>query len=149
MPFTYNDREGFCNLINSYNGRIAAVVMEPIRNQYPENGFLEFVKSEVNKQGGVLIFDEVSSGFRLCCGGAHKVLGVEPDIITIGKAVSNGYPMAAVLGKSEIMQAVQETFISSTYWTDRIGLVASIATIKKYKENKVEEHINRIGKLVS
>lgn len=143
--FSYNDLERFHELMGRYRGQIAAVVMEPIRNTYPENGFLEKIRKETEDENIVLIFDEVSSGFRLCCGGAHLKLGVTPDIITMGKAMSNGYPMAAILGKAHYMKAAQDTFISSTYWTERIGLAASIATIKKYRDKKVDEHLEHIG----
>lgn len=146
--FSYNNFDRFMELINRYDGRIAAVVMESIRNTYPENNFLQKIRTETEKRGIVLIFDEVSAGFRLCCGGAHLVLGVTPDMITLGKALSNGYPMAAILGKENVMMAAQDTFISSTYWTERIGLSASIATIQKYRDKKVEKHLDHIGTIV-
>lgn len=146
--FSYNDLERFQELINKYEGKIAAVVMEPIRNQYPQDNFLQEIRRITAEKGIVLIFDEVSAGFRLCCGGAHLALGVTPDIITLGKALSNGYPMAAIIGKESIMKAAQDTFISSTYWTERIGLAASIATIKKYREHNVEKHLDAIGNAV-
>lgn len=143
--FNYNNIDRFHELMEKYKGRIAAVVMEPVRNIMPEKGFLEEIRKSTKEEGVVLLFDEVSAGFRLCCGGAHLVLGVEPDIITLGKAMSNGYPMGAIVGKREIMQAAQDTFISSTYWTERIGLVAAIATIKKYKKNHIEKRLDEIG----
>lgn len=146
--FSYNDMERFLELVDKYDGRIAAVVMEPIRNIYPQDNFLQQIRKITEEKGIVLIFDEVSAGFRLCCGGAHLALGVTPDLITLGKAMSNGYPMAAILGKQDVMQAAQDTFISSTYWTERIGLSAAITTIKKYKKNKVEKHLDYIGQTV-
>ncbi len=146
--FSYNDIERFQELIQKYNDKIAAVVMEPIRNVYPQDGFLSKIRKITEDKGIVLIFDEVSAGFRLCCGGAHLVLGVVPDMITMGKALSNGYPMSAILGKEYVMRAAQDTFISSTYWTERIGLAASIATIREYREKKVEKHLDHIGKMV-
>lgn len=146
--FTYNDFARFEELVRKYKGRIAAVVMEPIRNVYPQGNFLQKIREVTEKEGIILIFDEVSAGFRLCCGGSHLTFGVMPDIITLGKALSNGYPMAAVIGREKFMKAAQDTFISSTYWTERIGLAASIAVLKKYKEKKVDEHIKHIGALV-
>ncbi len=146
--FSYNDIEKFQELIQKYDGKIAAVVMEPIRNIYPKDDFLQKIRKITEERGIVLIFDEVSAGFRLCCGGAHLVLGVIPDMITMGKAMSNGYPMAVILGKKGVMHSAQDTFISSTYWTERIGLAASVATIRKYRKEKVDEHINKIGKSV-
>lgn len=146
--FSYNDIERFQELVRKYEGRIAAVVMEPIRNDYPQDGFLQNIRKITEEKGIILIFDEVSAGFRLCCGGAHLVLDVTPDMITMGKALSNGYPMAAILGKKDVMSSAQDTFISSTYWTERIGLAASVATIRKYREKKVEKHLDHIGMLV-
>lgn len=148
FPFFYNDKKGFDKLIEKYDGKIAAVIMEPIRNIFPEENFLEHIRQITIKKNIILIFDEISSGFRLCLGGSHLKMGVSPDIALFGKALSNGYPMASIIGKKEIMQAAQDTFISSTYWTDRVGLVASLATIKKYEKNKVEEVLNRNGTMI-
>lgn len=146
--FSYNDITRFEELVCKYKGRIAAVVMEPIRNVYPQENFLQKIREVTKEEGIALIFDEVSAGFRLCCGGSHLKLGVTPDMITLGKALGNGYPMAAVAGREKYMKAAQDTFISSTYWTERIGPTASIAEIKKYIEKKVDEHINHVGTLV-
>ena len=81
-------------------------------------------------------------------GGAHLVLGIEPDIAVFSKALGNGYPIAAIIGKPEIMDAAQKTFISSTNWTERTGFVAAIATIKKHKRLNVGNHLMKIGKMV-
>ena len=148
FPFAYNDIDAFNELINKYDGKIAAVIMEPIRNILPEEGFLEHIRSITKQKDIILIFDEVSAGFRLCPGGSHLKLGIEPDLALFGKAISNGFPMAAVIGRKVFMQAAQETFISSTYWTDRLGLAASLATIKKYKKNKVEIILDKNGSLI-
>ena len=94
------------------------------------------------------MFDEISAGFRLTTGGAHLLYGVEPDIAVFAKAISNGYPMAAIIGRRDVMQAAQKTFISSTYWTDRIGPAAALATIRKYQRCDVARHLDRIGRLV-
>jgi len=148
FPFTYNDKETFDELIQKYDGQIAAVIMEPIRNFYPKDGFLEHIREITTQKNIVLIFDEISAGFRLCLGGSHLKLGIKPDIALFGKALSNGYPMGAVIGKAEVMQAAQDTFISSLYWTDRVGLKASLATIEKYKKYKVDEILNRNGEVI-
>lgn len=147
-PFQYNDLDTFKQIVLENKDQIAAVVMEPIRNIYPQDGFLQTIRDITLQEGIILIIDEVSSGFRLTCGGAHLELGVEPDMAVFAKAMSNGYPMSAVIGKKNIMDSAQTTFISSTYWTERTGLCAAIATIKKYKREKVELHLNRIGKMV-
>lgn len=148
FPFAYNDKKSFDELIEKYDGKIAAVIMEPLRNSYPEDGFLEHIREVTKQKNIVLIFDEISAGFRLCLGGSHRLFNIEPDIAIFGKALSNGYPMAAIIGRKDVMQAAQDTFISSTYWTDRIGLVASLATIKKYKENSVEKFLDKNGTLI-
>ena len=98
--------------------------------------------------GAVLVFDEVSSGFRLTTGGAHLTLNIEPDIAVFAKAISNGYPMAAIIGRDEVMKAVEQTFISSTNWTDRIGPVAALATLHKHQKLNVSSHLSEIGKSV-
>ena len=148
IPFNYNDAKGFLNLVDKYKNKIGTVVIEPVRNYYPEKGFLETIKEITEKLKIVLVFDEVTSGWRLNLGGAHLKFGVNPDLAVFAKGISNGYPMAAIIGKSEVMEAVQETFISSTYWTERIGPVAALATIKKMKERNVPYHLINIGKRV-
>lgn len=148
IPFNYNDSKGFLSLIHEYKNEISAVVMEPIRNYYPKEGFLETIRETTKKLGIVLIFDEITSAWRQNIGGAHLDLGVYPDIAVFAKAISNGYPMAAVMGKSEVMGVAQDTFISSTYWTERIGPVAALATINMLKEKNVPEHLINIGRQV-
>jgi len=148
IPFAYNDTQEFIKQFNKHRMQLGAVVIEPIRNHFPDKDFLETIREETQKAKIPLIFDEVTSGFRLALGGAHLVLGIEPDVAVFAKGISNGYPMAAVIGKKEIMQAAQETFISSTNWTDRIGPTAALATIRKVKKNNLIEHLNSIGKLI-
>jgi glutamate-1-semialdehyde aminotransferase len=147
-PFKYNDIESFLKFFEKYKDNIAAVVMEPIRNEYPQEEFISTIKSKTKSINAVLIVDEITAGWRLNIGGAHLKLGIEPDIAVFGKAISNGFPMGAIIGKKEIMDIAQETFISSTYWTDRIGFVSSIATIKKILNENIIEHLNTIGKKV-
>jgi glutamate-1-semialdehyde 2,1-aminomutase len=146
IPFQYNRLDQLQAIFDQHPGEVAAVVMEPIRNEIPDPGFLEAVKALAKSNGAVLVFDEVSSGFRLTTGGAHRVLGVEPDVAVFAKAMSNGYPMSAIIGRQEVMEVVERTFISSTYWTDRIGPAASLATIGKYRRENVSDHLEKIGK---
>jgi len=93
----------------------------------------------------VLIFDEITSGMRLNTGGAHLLYGVCPDMAVFAKAISNGYPMAAIIGNASVMQAAQNTFISSTYWTERIGPAAALATLRKHQRCEVSHHLIRMG----
>ncbi len=95
IPFRYNDLQSFENLIQTYRGKIAAVIMEPIRNFYPQPGFLEKIREDTKREGIVLIMDEVSSGFRLNCGGAHLKFGIEPDLGKIGQRVQEGWKKLA------------------------------------------------------
>ena len=148
IPFHYNDIDEFIKLLEIYDKKIAAVVMEPIRNDYPENGFLDIIRKKTNEKGIVLVFDEITAGFRLCIGGSHKVLGVEPDIAVFGKAMTNGYPLSAIIGKKEVMEASQGTFISSTFYTERIAFAATLKSIELYEKNKVWEKQIQYGKQI-
>lgn len=144
IPFNYNRINELEHIINT-NADIGLIVMEPIRNNEPENNFLSSVRKLADEINAVLIFDEITSGWRLNVGGAHALYNVEPDIAVYGKAMSNGFPMAAIVGKRDVMDAAQSTFISSTYWTERIGPTASIATINKMQDKNVPRHLINIG----
>jgi glutamate-1-semialdehyde aminotransferase len=148
LPFLYNDWEGFLALAAKYEGQIAAVVMEPIRNDYPIDGFLQKIRYYTEQNGIVLVFDEITAGFRLTCGGSHLALGVNPDIAVFAKGMGNGYPLSAIIGRSSIMTAAQETFISSTFWTERVGLCGALASITYFQEHEVEKHLESVGKRV-
>ena len=146
--FKYNDREGFQEVIDKVGDKVAAVVMEPCRYNDPEPGFLEFVREKTHKCGALMIFDEITIGWRLTYGGSHLKLGVDPDIAFFAKAMGNGYPVGAVIGTKEAMEGAQKSFISSTYWTESIGPVAALATLKKMQEVNAHEHAARIGSMV-
>lgn len=124
---------------------LAAIVMEPTRGVDPEPGFLEGVRERATKLGVPLIFDEISSGWRLCVGGAHRLYGVNPDMAVFAKAMGNGFAMGAVIGTRAIMQASQESFISSTYWTEGVGPAAAVAAIKKMMRVDVPKHLKWLG----
>ncbi len=148
FPFNYNDIDGFMKSARKHKGKIAAVVMEPIRNYPPCKGFLEMIRKAAYDSGIIFIFDEITAGFRLTAGGAHLKFGVIPDIAVFAKGMSNGYPMAAVIGTADVMEAAQDTFISSTYWTERTGPAAALAAIHKIKEKNVSAHLIAAGKIV-
>lgn len=148
LPFRYNHLEDLNAIVAQHESELAAIVMEPIRDQAPPPGFLEGVRKTASAIGAVLIIDEVSAGFRLITGGAHLRFNLEPDMAVFAKAISNGYPMAAIIGRSAVMEAAQNTFISSTYWTERIGPVAALATIRKHQSHDVSSHLNRMGEMV-
>lgn len=145
IPFQYNDFEELKSLASSANGEIAAIVMEPVRSTEPAIGFLESVRKLATEIGAVLIFDEISSGFRYEVGGYHLRTAVDPDIAVFAKAMSNGYAMAAIVGSSGVMQAVTSSFVSSTYWTERIGPAAAIATITKLRNRQVVGRLRELG----
>ena len=145
LPFNYNQIDSLARIIEQQGARLAAVVMEPTRNAEPVPGFLEGVRELCDKVGATLIFDEISIGWRLVVGGSHLRFGVQPDIAVFAKAIGNGHPMAAILGSANVMQAAQESFISSTYWTESIGPTAALATIRKMQRENVPEHVAMIG----
>ena len=145
LIFHYNQEEEFEALVKENRGKIAAVIMEPIRNDYPNPGYLEKIREITEAEGIVLIFDEITAGFRLCPGGSHLKLGVNPDIAVFAKAMTNGYPVSAIVGKRDVMEAAQETFISSTFWTERIALASALESIRCYQKYKVDEVQSRVG----
>lgn len=147
-PFNYNALDELEAVAKKRSDRIAAVVMEPVRGSEPEPGFLEGVRALCDRIGAVLIFDEITTGFRKTTGGVHLTLSVKPDIAVFAKAMANGFPMSAIIGIRNIMEAAQSTFISSTAWTERVGPVAALATIRKHRDRNVAHHICNIGDAV-
>jgi glutamate-1-semialdehyde aminotransferase len=142
-PFEYNDIEALERI--AAENDLAALVMEPIRYVQPEDGFLEQVRAVADREGVPLIVDEITAGFRVGSGGYHTELGLEPDMAVYGKALGNGYPISAVVGKDYVMDRAQESFISSTFWTERIGPTAALATIEKFESECVGDHLVSIG----
>jgi glutamate-1-semialdehyde aminotransferase len=147
-PFHYNNTKEFVNLFNLYKNQIAAIVMEPIRNDMPDPNFMKSIIEACHKNNVVLLFDEITAGFRLCPGGSHLVLGYEPDMAVFAKGMTNGYPLSAIIGKKEIMDVAQETFISSTFYTERVSLAAAYKTIDIYERERVWEKQSYYGQMV-
>ncbi|NCC58620.1 MAG: aminotransferase class III-fold pyridoxal phosphate-dependent enzyme, partial [Synergistales bacterium] len=148
FPFRFNRIDELKEIVSHHGADLAAVVLEPIRNDPPTEGFVRGVRELADSCGAVLIIDEISSGFRMNTGGAHLSLGYEPDIAVFSKSLGNGYPIGAVIGKSAVMQSAQKTFISSTCWTERTGPAAAIATIRKHRRENVGEHLTQLGQSV-
>jgi len=148
VTFRSNDWDRFRGIIEQYGSRLAAVVMEPARYNDPEPGFLEYVRQGAHKCGALLVFDEITIGWRLILGGAHLKFGVKPDIAVFAKSLGNGHPIAAVIGTSKAMDGANTSFISSTYWTESVGPVAALATLKKMRNMDVPSHIAHIGSIV-
>jgi glutamate-1-semialdehyde 2,1-aminomutase len=146
--FPFNDRDAFQALLHQHGTKLAAVIMETCRSQEPDPGFLEYVREGAHRVGALLIMDEISIGLRLHCGGAHLKFGIEPDMAVFAKALGNGHPMAAVIGTRQAMAGAQNSFISSTYWTEGVGPVAALATLQKMQAVDVPSHIARVGSRV-
>ena len=143
FPFNYNRYDELETLVNAHD--IGVIKMEVVRNQGPEDNFLHKVRQLATDRGIVLIFDECTSGFRETFGGLHKKYGVEPDMAMFGKALGNGYAITATIGRREIMEAAQSTFISSTFWTERIGPTAALKTLEVMERLQSWDTITRIG----
>ena len=146
IPFIYNDFDSFDKAVS--DDQIGTVIMEVIRNSEPVPDFLEHVRQVTLEKGIVLIFDECTSGFRETFGGIHKKYGVIPDLATFGKALGNGYAITAVIGNTEVMKSTNDSFISSTFWTERIGSVAALKTLEVMEKTKSWEILPEIGGLV-
>ena len=146
FPFEYNNLIQLKELLEENLGEVACIIMEPTRFKQPEKGFLEGVRKLADKSGCLLIFDEVITGFRMAKGGAQEYYGVTPDLATFAKAIANGYSLAVVAGKRDIMEAQADNFISSTYWSDCTVLAAGLATLNEIKEKPVLETINKMGR---
>lgn len=143
FPFNYNNYAELEALVNAHD--IGVIKMEVVRNKGPEDNFLHKVRKLATDRGIVLIFDECTSGFRQTFGGLHKMYDVEPDMAMFGKALGNGYAITATIGRREIMEAAQSTFISSTFWTERIGPTAALKTLEVMDRLKSWDTITQTG----
>ena len=146
LTFNYNDLDGLRQLVREHN--IGVIKMEVSRSLEPEVGFLKSVRKLATNENIVLIFDECTSGFRETFGGLHKKYGVEPDMAMFGKALGNGYAITATIGRREIMEAAQSTFISSTFWSERIGPSAGLKTLKIMEREKSWVQITETGRQI-
>ena len=145
IPFTYGDPEMVESLLQEHMGEVAAIMMEPARNKLPPPGYLEQIQELARRYGALLIFDEVSCGWRFRIGGIQSEVGVTPDMTVVAKAISNGYAMGAVVGSREAMEPAGRMFVSSSYWSDNVGLAASVATITELKRRDSERRFRELG----
>ena len=145
LPFMYNDIQSLEKLVEENNGEFSAIIMEPRRGELLKEGFLEGVRKIATKIGAALIFDEVTAGFRMCIGGLHKIYGVNPDIAVFGKALGNGFPITAVIGTKDVMDGAAKSFISSAFWTERIGFAAGVAALKEMERVNSPEILVKYG----
>ncbi len=145
ITFKYNDIDSLKKLFAENTNQIAAVIMEPVGITPPKEGFLEEVKEIAHKEGAVLIFDEIISGFRWSLGGAQEYFKVTPDMATFGKAMANGMPLSAVVGKEEIMRAFEKVFFSFTFGGEAHSLAAAVASINEIKAKNVIPFVCKQG----
>ncbi len=144
FPFLYGDYKSVKKLVS--NKKIGVIKMEVCRNTKPDIKFLKFIRNLCNKKKIVLIFDECTTGFRENYGGLYLTTGIRPDMVIYGKALGNGYPITAIVGKSSIMNSFSKTFISSTFWTERSGSVAALKTLEIMKKINSPKIIKKVGK---
>ncbi|MBI2524606.1 MAG: aminotransferase class III-fold pyridoxal phosphate-dependent enzyme [Candidatus Rokubacteria bacterium] len=148
LTFPYNDAEALERILAEERDGIACVVMEPIGVVDPKPGFLARVRELTHRAGAVLIFDEIVTGFRIALGGAQTYFGVTPDLACFGKAMGNGYPVAAVVGRRDLMEVFEEVFFSFTFGGDALALAATLATLEKMRSQAVIPHLWRQGKIL-
>ena len=145
IPLKFNDYTSLENIF-SKNRDAGILVIEGARNDYPSKNFVNMINKVKKKYNITIIVDEITSGWRETMGGVYKKVGIKPDLVVYGKALGNGYPISAIVGKKSIMKKSNETFISSTAWTERIGFSAALETIKFLKKKKVPKLIQKRGK---
>ena len=143
LPF--NDVRAGREMIHARAGRLAAVVIEPVIVAEPTREWLQMLRDETARAGAVLVFDEIKTAFRIALGGAVEKYGVRPDLVVIGKALANGFPLAAVGGRADLMEAVARTWISSTLATESVALAAARATIEVFVEQDVCRRLHAVG----
>lgn len=148
IPFHYNDIEDFKNAIKEAGDDLAAIVMEPIRNYEPTQEFIDAIHNMAKEKKVPLIIDEITAAFRMCNGGAHLKLGFKPDMAVFSKALGNGFPSSAVIGKKWVMEYAQDAFITSTNWTERTGAAAALAMIDKFVKVDASKHLLQISNKV-
>src|SRR5579872_5059881 len=145
IPFPYNNLDALRQLFQKHAGKVACVIMEPVSFVPPENGYLQAVKDLCHEHDALLIFDEMVTGFRLHLGGAQSLLGVTPDLACFGKAMANGFPLSAIVGREEVMRLMETIFFSFTFGGDAMSLAACKSTINEMRQNNVIEHLERVG----
>jgi glutamate-1-semialdehyde 2,1-aminomutase len=145
FPFKYNCFDELKSILDIHPD-VGTIIMEPSRSESPKDDFLKKVRALATERNIILIFDEVSSGFRINTGGIHLTFGINPDIAIFGKAIGNGYPIAAVIGTRQIMESAQNTFMSSTNWSEDIGFCAALATIEQYEKHNIGNYLTNLGK---
>jgi glutamate-1-semialdehyde 2,1-aminomutase/spore coat polysaccharide biosynthesis protein SpsF len=145
LPFEYNQMESLERIFDDHPGQVAAIIMEPVGIVEPQGNFLQKVRALASREGAVLIFDEVITGFRYAIGGAQELYGVTPDLSCCGKAMGNGFPISAVVGRRDIMEIFDEIFFSFTFGGETLSLAAAKATIIEMQQHNVIGHLWSTG----
>lgn len=144
LPFKYNNINDFKKVLAIHDD-IGVIVLEGARYDLPNAGFLKTIENEAKKKNIIVIVDEITSGLRMSESGVYRLYDFDPDIAVYGKALGNGFAISAVVGKKEVMESAQDTFISSTMWTERVGFIAGLATLNKLTQFSVHKHLIEIG----
>jgi glutamate-1-semialdehyde 2,1-aminomutase len=149
LTFKYNDIKSLEKIFSKHPKGIAAVILEPMTNEFPENKFLEKTKRLCRKYGAVLIFDETITGFRFSRGGAQEVFQVTPDLSTFGKGIANGYPLSVVCGSREIMREMENIFFSGTFGGELLSLAAANVVLGMHQKDEISPRLNKYGEELS
>ena len=149
LTFKYNDIKSLEKIFSKHPKGIAAVILEPMTNEFPENKFLEKTKKLCRKYGAVLIFDETITGFRFSKGGAQEVFQVTPDLSTFGKGIANGYPLSVVCGSREIMREMENIFFSGTFGGELLSLAAANVVLGMHQKDEISPRLNKYGEELS
>tara|TARA_R110001583_G_scaffold16272_12_gene66712 strand:- start:18405 stop:19736 length:1332 start_codon:yes stop_codon:yes gene_type:complete len=147
IPFKYNDVEDV--IAQTKDHELAAIVIEGARYEFATEGFLKEVRRIANEKNAILIFDEITSGFRMCMGGVYHLYDIQPDMAVYGKALGNGFAISAIAGKKDVMDSAQDTFISSTFWTERVGFAAALETINQLEKRDVFSKLSSRGRAIA
>ncbi|MBE7550766.1 MAG: aminotransferase class III-fold pyridoxal phosphate-dependent enzyme [Anaerolineales bacterium] len=145
LTFRYNDLDSLEEVLKQQRDQVACVIMMPLEIEQPQPGFLAGVKELAHQYGALFILDEMRSGFHVALGGAQEYYQVIPDLATFSKAISNGYAISVLAGRREMMSALSQTYVSSTFYTNSIAMAAAVATINKLRQEEVIPHLWRIG----
>jgi glutamate-1-semialdehyde 2,1-aminomutase len=145
LTFRYNDLNSLEDVLKRNRDQVACVIMMPMEIEPPQPGFLAGVKDLAHQHGALFVLDEMRSGFHIAIGGAQEYYGVIPDLATFSKAMSNGYAMSVLAGRRDVMQALSETYVSSTFYTNSIAMAAAVATLNKLRQGQVIPHLWQIG----
>ena len=148
IPFQFNNERDLEKVVKKNAKNCAAIVMEPCRDFYPAKGFLQEIRKIATKNKCILIFDEITCGWRMDASGVHMGFNVNPDIAVFGKTIANGVPMGAIIGKKKVMNLATKTFISSAFWTERLGPACALTFIKKHKKINLGTKLIKTGKKI-